>query len=191
MSQPTTFFSGLAQSQSHSHTPAPSIAPSVAPSTTTSDSLLFQQKRLLNINPLVDYLPGHRSSLQDNWNRYMVYITAKLQLSEVSFPSDIPKPSEAELRSWFIGKSAWHKTWVKTFPHVAKYEKMVKWLEGGEDAPTNFEAWGEERPHYYFKDLEEFLSKNGTLAKGGKGKGKQKAQAKGKGKVASSSSKRM
>ena len=71
---------------------------------------------------------------------------------------------------------------------------MVQWLEGGDNSPSDLEAWGEERNFYYFKDLEEFLWKQGTLSENanveevrykGKGKKKEKAKGKAKGKGAS------
>ncbi|KAF8805805.1 hypothetical protein BYT27DRAFT_7224681 [Phlegmacium glaucopus] len=83
----------------------------------------------------------------------------------------------------FIGKSTWYDSWIKTFPNVAKYPEMVKWLKSEGDQNSDLEVWGQSQSSYSFSDLITWLGNEGTLVveeKAKKGKGKEKEKGKEK-----------
>ena len=82
----------------------------------------------------------------------------------------------------FIGKSTWYDSWSKTFPNVAKYPDMVKWLKYEEGHKSDLEVWGKTQNVYHFSDLITWLENGGTLVVEKKGKGKEKEKEKEKAK---------
>jgi len=83
----------------------------------------------------------------------------------------------------FIGKLTWYDSWSKTFPTVAKYPEIIKWLKSEEDRKSDLEEWGSVQNMYHFSDLITWLENAGTLvvekkAKKGKEKGKGKEKEK-------------
>lgn len=87
----------------------------------------------------------------------------------------------------FIGKSTWYDSWSKTFPNIAKYPDMVKWLKSEDDHKSDLEVWGNIQNVYHFSDLITWLENGGTLVvEKKKGKGKEKEKAKKSHKAGSS-----
>jgi hypothetical protein len=75
------------------------------------------------------------------------------------------KPSITDIVECFVSKTSWHDYYKPTFPKVSSYPIMVKWLEGGDDAPSAFDAWGFEKSVYVFRDLIEFVNNGGDSEK--------------------------
>jgi hypothetical protein len=96
------------------------------------------------------------------------------------------RPSETEIVELFASKSMWHSHFKKFFSKVPQYPLMQKWLKGEEDAPEDFEIWGEEKTSYNFKDLSTWLEEKAKKGKGKaekerRGKNKEGREGKGKG----------
>ena len=72
------------------------------------------------------------------------------------------KPSKTNIIEIFVSKSFFHLYYTQSFPKVAKYPKMVAWLEGKEDQAVD-NLWGVEKPVYVFKNLDFWLANGGTL----------------------------
>lgn len=72
---------------------------------------------------------------------------------------------------------------------------LRKWLEESDDALSNLDTWGLDKPMYKFEDLGRFYKYNGTLdpdsdVKEGKGKGKEKQKEGKKGEKAEEKAKK-
>jgi len=57
-----------------------------------------------------------------------------------TWPPGLKAPTSMDLILLFIGKSTWYDLWSKTFPTVAKYPEMVKWLKCEEDCKSDLEV---------------------------------------------------
>ena len=94
----------------------------------------------------------------------------------------------------FIGKKTWYNSWIKSFPPVAKYPEMVKWLKSEEGHHSDLEVWGVVQNAYNFPDLITWLENGGTLAvekrKKKEKKGKEKEREKKSHKASSSKSRK-
>jgi hypothetical protein len=109
------------------------------------------------------------------------------------------KAGHTELVEIFMSKSYWHSHVAKPFGIIARYPKMVAWLEEEEEEYrfTDFEVWHVQKSEYGFQELKEWLANDGTLdkaakrrlenasekmekgkKKNGKGKGKEKGKEK-------------
>jgi hypothetical protein len=53
----------------------------------------------------------------------------------------------------FVSRSVWHGTYTKLFPNIQEFPLLRRWLEGGEDAPSDIDVFGVARTQYTFKDL--------------------------------------
>jgi hypothetical protein len=81
-------------------------------------------------------------------------------------------PKAEELIELFVSKSAWYAN-CKLFGTLeANHPTLLKWFEGGEDAPSDMAAWGFFKTTYTVKDLQEVLE---GKAESVKVKGKRKA----------------
>ena len=132
---------------------------------------------------------GSPLSLQANYIRYLVYLETCQKLADIikagTWPVDLKKPTSMDVILLFIGKTMWYDSWTKTFPNVARYPEMVKWLKSEEDRKSDLEVWGSVQNVYYFADLILWLENGGTLVvekKAKKGKGKEKEGEKEKAK---------
>jgi hypothetical protein len=122
-------------------------------------------------------------SLQDYYAKYQACLKAQQLLDKSSAEGKWPgkKPTSTEIVELFVSKSMWHSHFKHAFSNINNHPSMVKWLEGGEEGPTNLEAWGFEKAHatYNFSDLFSYLDdarkdgKNRKGKKGGKGKKKE------------------
>jgi hypothetical protein len=97
--------------------------------------------------------------------------------------SGIRKPSETEIVELFVGKTMWHSHYKRIFSRVPNYPQLQKWLKEDDDAPPTIDLWGQEKSHFTFKDLKDWMDAEDSRFNE-KGKGKAKAEyKKGKGRV--------
>lgn len=111
-------------------------------------------------------------SLQQNYRRYVAYIDALAKFKSMqkngSWPDGLKKPSNFNIQCLFIGKSTWHDSWSKTFPHLNNHPDMKKWLMEDEDCCDTAELWGCPERIFNFQDLIAWVQKGGSLKKGKK-----------------------
>ena len=111
-------------------------------------------------------------SLQQNYRRYVAYIDALAKFKSMqkngSWPDGLKKPSNFDIQRLFIGKTTWHDSWSKTFPHLNNYPNMKKWLMEDEDCCDTAELWGCPERIFNFQDLIAWVQKGGSLKKGKK-----------------------
>ena len=158
--------------------PIASISIPAAPSATTS----VQSKSLLTVEqtaqadalriPVGMRRTGLPLSLQQNYRRYVAYIDALAEFKSMqkdgSWPDGLKKPSGPEIQRLFIGKSAWHDSWSRTFPHLNNHPDMKKWLMEDEDCCDTAELWGCPERTFNFQDLIVWVEKGGHLKRGRK-----------------------
>jgi hypothetical protein len=99
-------------------------------------------------------------------------------LKQGKWPSKAKKPNHTELIEVFMSKSYWHVYVVKPFGAIACYLQMVAWLE--DDGVSDFDVWHVQKSDYGFKELKDWLDKNGTLDKAAKERLKRSERGKGK-----------
>ncbi|KAK2461053.1 hypothetical protein APHAL10511_006900 [Amanita phalloides] len=81
------------------------------------------------------------------------------------------KSNQQDLVDIFISHSMWHSH-LKRMANVSNYPVMQAWMEGGENAPTDIEAWGYGKVNYTFVDLFRFFDEQ-EKKDGDKGKEKE------------------
>ena len=157
--------------------PSTSISTPAASSATTSvqskgPSLTVEQTAqadALRI-PVEMRRTGLPLSLQQNYRRYVTYIGAlakfKSMQKDGSWPDGLRKPSNSDIQRLFIGKSTWHDSWSKTFPHLNNHPDMKKWLMEDEDCCDTAELWGCPERTFNFQDLIAWVKKRGGLKRG-------------------------
>lgn len=129
------------------------------------------------------------NSLAFAYQKYLAYLKVNQTLDEKLAAGTWvgTKPANNDLIELFVSRSMWFGSYRPLFSKVHEHPTMVKWLEGGPNAPTSLETWGIEKASYMFKDLQIFLNNGGTLdvesdkdqGKRRKDKGKKKANDKG------------
>lgn len=121
---------------------------------------------------------GASLTLQANYARYLVYLETCQKLADSkkagTWPVELKVPTTMDIILLFIGKSAWYESWSKTFPNVAKYPEMVKWLKTEDDRQSDLEIWGSVQNVYNFSHLAAWLGNGGTLVEKKSNKGKEK-----------------
>ena len=97
-------------------------------------------------------------------------------------------PANDEIIEVFCSKSNYFKYYRKTFTQIPNDSPIQKWLQGGSDAPCDYDVWGGWKQT--FDNLLEILDDLSTTKKksGGKKEGKDKGEKKG-GKAKSSKKK--
>jgi hypothetical protein len=112
-------------------------------------------------------------TLPENYARYLALLEAQNKFKEINkngtWPVGLRKPNGTDIKHLFIGKSTWHDSWSKTFPHLNAYPEMVKWLNEEDDALEDQELWGSNLSGYHFPELIDWVKKGGSLKKGKKG----------------------
>ena len=73
-------------------------------------------------------------------------------------------PTSMDVILLFIGKTTWYDPWIKSFPAVAKYPEMAKWLKSEEGHQSDLEVWGVVQNAYNFPDFITWMENGGTLA---------------------------
>jgi hypothetical protein len=63
------------------------------------------------------------------------------------------KPRSDELIEIFVSKGVWHSKYQKLFLAAKDHGLLLKWLENGQNPPSNITVFGDEKNSYSFKDL--------------------------------------
>lgn len=93
---------------------------------------------------------------------------------EGTWPSDIVKPSVKQLIEIFGPKTTWYEYYRPAFSTITQFPIMHHWLEGGNDRPTEEDAWGSmgRTDGHTLGDLKEWVMANKDK---GKKKGKERS----------------
>jgi hypothetical protein len=165
------------------------VTPVISAHVSTPTNLLTSEQSLIATELEVPYSmlrTGAPLSLQANYMRYLAYLEACQKFTATTnagtWPLALKKPTSMDIISLFIGKTTWYDSWSKSFPFVAKYPEMVKWLKSEADCQSDLEVWGCVQGVYNFTDLHKWLENGGTLVVekkiGKKEKGKEKRKEK-------------
>ena len=115
---------------------------------------------------------GTSLTLQQHYTCYLAYLdaltTSRKMQRDRTWPEGLRVPGDSDIRLLFIGKSTWHDSWSKTFPHLKDYPKMKKWLADDKDCLDDVELWGSNLKSYHFPELILWLKQGGSLKKGAK-----------------------
>jgi len=115
---------------------------------------------------------GTSLTLQQHYARYLAYLKALTTLKKMNkdgtWPEGLRVPSDSDIRLLFIGKSTWHDSWSKTFPHLKDYPDMKNWLADDEDCLDDVDLWDSNLKSYHFPELILWLKQGGSLKKGAK-----------------------
>ena len=85
------------------------------------------------------------------------------------------KPTESDVIDMVVSRSMWYSHYKKLSLKISQYPDMLEWLKGGDEAPSDYEIWGEDKGTFMFRDLVSWLEEKETRMKWkGKGKGKAK-----------------
>ncbi|KIJ92679.1 hypothetical protein K443DRAFT_113196, partial [Laccaria amethystina LaAM-08-1] len=124
---------------------------------------------------------GNALKLQEHYTRYLALLEAEKRLKKMqkdgTWPAGLRLPVGRDIPNLFIGKSTWHDFWSKTFPHVAEYPEMVKWLSNEEDCMETEELFGVKLKAYHFAELLAWVQNGGSLVKPKKGAAKEGSAA--------------
>jgi len=150
---------------------------------------VFTARELLMINILDLDIQVTRQvqaiHLRDYYKKYCVLTSTlpKIATAPWQHPDsgwDGKPPTEKEVIELFIGKSAWHNSWMPKFNRVVQhFPEMKKWLEDDPTAELTKKLWGRDQDQLFkLNQLQFWMDNNGTLDVGGskKSKGKSKAQ---------------
>ena len=148
-----------------------SISSSTAPITPISTSNLstftsFKDQLITLLQIPVELTGRAPADLRTSYKKYLAYLDAMSTMEKMVAAKTWPgkKPSVTDIIECFVSKTSWHDYYKLSFPKVSSYPVMVKWLEGGDDAPSALEAWGVEKSVYVFRDLIEFVNNEGQLS---------------------------
>ena len=124
---------------------------------------------------------GNALKLQEHYTRYLALLEAEKKFKKMqkdgTWPSGLRLPVGRDIPNLFIGKSTWHDFWAKTFPHIAEYPEMVKWLSDDEDCMETEELFGVKLKAYHFGELVQWVQNGGSLIKPKKGAAREASVA--------------
>lgn len=152
----------------------PSVPTVLGPSFTS-----FREQLITLLHIPLELTSRAPADLRKSYKKYLAYLQAFSMMEKKVAAETWPgkKPSATDIVECFISKTFWHDYYMPTFSKMSSYPTMVRWLEGGDDAPSALEAWGIEKSVYVFKDLVEFLNNGGQLSEDrGKVKTKRKVE---------------
>ncbi|EDR01088.1 uncharacterized protein LACBIDRAFT_333601 [Laccaria bicolor S238N-H82] len=120
---------------------------------------------------------GNALKLQEHYTCYLALLEAEKKFKKMqkdgTWLAGLRLPVSGEILNLFIGKS----TWTKTFPHIAEYPEMVKWLSDEEDCMETEELFGVKLKAYHFAELLAWVQNGGSLVKPKKGAAKDASAA--------------
>jgi len=148
-----------------------SLAASVQPQGSSKFAYTAEQTAFANALQIPSEMccTGTSLTLKQHYARYLAYLTALTTLRKMkkdrTWPEGLRVPGDSDIRLLFIGKSTWHDSWSKTFPHLKDHPEMKKWLTDDEDCLDDFDLWGSNLKTYHFPDLILWLKQGGSLKK--------------------------
>ncbi|KAK2462224.1 hypothetical protein APHAL10511_005759 [Amanita phalloides] len=83
------------------------------------------------------------------------------------------RPTNITIIQLFTSKTSWFSYVIPAFSNINNFPELKKWLEGGDDSPTDIEVWGWEKSTYTFAELKEEKERRSKKTE----KGKKKAVA--------------
>ena len=112
---------------------------------------------------------GTSLTLQQHYACYLAYLEALTTLKKTqkdgTWPEGLRVPGASNICLLFIGKSTWHDSWSKTFPHLKDYPEMKKWLADDEHCLHDIDLWDSNLKTYHFPELILWLNQGGSLKK--------------------------
>lgn len=125
-------------------------------------------------------IPAHLTHCEKVSDLYVAYakflaiqdVAKKLTQMKVVGTWTHKKPTLEDIVEIFMSRSGYFNRPHKFLPKVHNIPTVQKWLENGDDAPTETDAWGDRRPSY--KNLKEILAAYETSGGKKKDKGKKK-----------------
>jgi hypothetical protein len=134
----------------------------------------------------LDLIDGKDTSLFFAYRRYKACLeaikTLEGMISDKTWTGK--RPTSTDIVGLFVSKSMWYSHYRTTFPKLPQGSLMFKWLDGGDDKPTDLDVWGYEKLNYQFKDLLDFVENGGPVSRhgsdrgeGSRKKGKEKRKA--------------
>ena len=127
--------------------------------------------------PVALHCTGNALKLQEHYTWYLALLEAEKKFKKMqkdgTWPGGLRLPVGRDNPNLFIGKSTWHDYWTKTFPHIAEYPEMVKWLSDDEDCMEMEELFGVKLKAYHFAELLAWVQNGGSLIKLKKGAAKE------------------
>jgi len=148
-----------------------SLAASVQPQGSSKFAYTAEQTAFANALQIPSEMcrTGTSLTLKQHYAHYLAYLTALTTLRKMkkdrTWPEGLRVPGDSDIRLLFIGKSTWHDSWSKTFPHLKDHPEMKKWLTDDEDCLDDFDLWGSNLKTYHFPDLILWLKQGGSLKK--------------------------
>lgn len=136
-----------------------SVRPEAAATLSSLNSLGKDIVRLLNI-PL-HLLVRKDIGLRLAYQKYLAVQSAKKRIDQMMAAGEwrFEKPAFIDIVEVFVSKSVWFQHYHTNFSKLSGYPIMMKWMEGGDEAPRDWDVWGFARQSYSFKDLKHYLSK--------------------------------
>jgi hypothetical protein len=148
-----------------------SLAASVQPQGSSKFAYTAEQTGFANALQIPSDLhrTGTPLTLKQHYTRYLAYLNTLATLRKMqrdgTWTEGLRVPSDSDIRLLFIGKSTWHDSWSKTFPHLKDHPEMKKWLTDDEDCLDDVELWGSNLKAYHFPELTLWLKQGGSLKK--------------------------
>jgi hypothetical protein len=148
-----------------------SLAASVQPQGSSKFAYTVEQTGFVNALqiPSEMHCTGTPLTLKQHYTCYLAYLNTlttlrKMQKDE-TWPEGLRVPGDSDICLLFIGKSTWHNSWSKTFPHLKNHPEMKKWLADDEDCLDDVDLWGSHLKMYHFPALLLWLKQGGSLKK--------------------------
>jgi hypothetical protein len=169
-----------------------SSAASVQPQGSSKFAYTVEQTNFTNALQIPSgmHRTGTSLTLQQHYARYLAYLEALTTLKKMqkdgTWPEGLRIPGASDIRLLFIGKSTWHDSWSKTFPHLKDYPEMKKWLADDEDCLRDIDLWDSNLKTYHFPELIQWLNQGGSLKKPKRGGAKEATTSKSAAKVSTS-----
>lgn len=117
----------------------------------------------LNISP--DLLHRTGVTLKQAYRKWLAIKDTEARIDEMRKNGiwQRGKTGQNDIITIFVSRSVYFSSYLPTFPAVVsgRFPRLINWLEGGPDAPSDFEIWKSEAPAngFSFSDLKFYVSK--------------------------------
>ncbi len=104
-------------------------------------------------------LPRKSVSLRLGYQKFLAIAAAKKRIEEMINQGTwtLEKPTEIDVIEIFVAKTVFYRSYAD-FGCLDHHSRLLKWLEGGEDAPSNFSIWRDAQRTPNFADLAKYLA---------------------------------